>query len=121
MAIEDFIKHGSHCLAGKYTVMGRCSCGAEDALIELAELRKAAQQDVAAELPTDVCPRCGHDEVNVADKERLAKIINDNPGATLRVDNDNWYFVLPMPKKFSDWSEDKQGRRPVSPRSRFHR
>jgi len=43
MQIEDFIKHGPHCLAGKYSTMGRCSCGAQSALEELAALRQAAQ------------------------------------------------------------------------------
>ncbi len=41
--IEDFIKHDPHCLAGKYSTIGRCSCGAQAALEELAALREAVQ------------------------------------------------------------------------------
>lgn len=44
MRIEDFIKHDPHCLAGKYSTIGRCSCGAQAALEELAVLREAARQ-----------------------------------------------------------------------------
>lgn len=54
MQIEDFIKHGPHCLAGKYSTMGRCSCGAQAALEELAALRQAAQHRVQS----DKCPLC---------------------------------------------------------------
>ena len=57
MAIEGFIKHGPHCLAGKYSTIGRCSCGAQDAMNELAALRKAAQQSVHWTLP--MCSVCG--------------------------------------------------------------
>lgn len=63
MKIEDFIKHGSRCLAGKYSTMGRCSCGAQAALEELAALRKAAQPSVhptalnVREIET-TCPNC---------------------------------------------------------------
>lgn len=56
MQIEDFIKHGPHCVAGKYSTMGRCSCGAQSALEELAALRSAAQQTNAAD---GLCPTCG--------------------------------------------------------------
>ena len=44
----------------------------------------------------------------MTDKEKLAKIIRNNPGATLRVDNDNWYFVLPKPSGFDEWGEKAQ-------------
>ena len=64
MAIEDFIKHGPHCLAGKYTVMGRCSCGAQDALIELAKLRKVAQQVIVADQKHWLCS-CGRKHLSV--------------------------------------------------------
>lgn len=40
MKIEDFIKHDPRCLAGKYSTMGRCSCGAQTALNELSALRE---------------------------------------------------------------------------------
>jgi hypothetical protein len=55
MQIEDFIKHGPHCLAGKYSAMGRCSCGASAALQELAALREAAQHRVQADLAYCSC------------------------------------------------------------------
>jgi len=58
MQIEDFIKHGPHCLAGKYSTMGRCSCGASAALQELAALREAAQHRVQSDGAT-VCSNCG--------------------------------------------------------------
>lgn len=56
--LEDFIKHSPHCLAGKYSTMGRCSCGAQAALEELAALRKAAQHSVE---PTSI-PRMPIDD-----------------------------------------------------------
>jgi hypothetical protein len=46
MAIEDFIKHGPHCLAGKYSTIGRCSCGAQEAFEEMSAIRKAVQQSM---------------------------------------------------------------------------
>ena len=58
MRIEDFIKHGPHCLAGKYSTMGRCSCGAQAALDELVALRKAAQQKDAQDRVEWRCPKC---------------------------------------------------------------
>ncbi len=44
----------------------------------------------------------------MTDKEKLAQIIRDNPGATLRIDNDHYYFVPPMPVGFDDWGEEVQ-------------
>ena len=39
-ALDNWIKpHASTCLAGKYTTMGRCSCGRFDAEEELTQLR----------------------------------------------------------------------------------
>jgi hypothetical protein len=39
--LDKFIRHGPRCLAGLYSTIGRCSCGAQDAIDELADLRKA--------------------------------------------------------------------------------
>lgn len=58
MQIEDFIKHGPHCLAGKYSTMGRCSCGAQAALEELAALRQAAQHRLQSDVLI-ICAKCG--------------------------------------------------------------
>jgi hypothetical protein len=49
MKLDDWIKpHDSQCLAGKYSTMGRCSCGRNAALENLYALRKSAQQGAVA-------------------------------------------------------------------------
>jgi hypothetical protein len=47
--IEDFIEHDPHCLAGKYSTIGRCSCGAYEAAAELAALKARIRELEAAE------------------------------------------------------------------------
>lgn len=44
----------------------------------------------------------------MSDAEKLAKIIEKNPGAVALVDNDDWYLEAPKPAGYDEWDEEQR-------------